>query len=242
MARRKALPKKIRFEVFKRDHFTCRYCGRMAPDVILEVDHIHPVAEGGTDDMVNLITSCRDCNRGKGKRKLTDNDELKKQQAALEELAERREQAEMMAEWRQALADTENDIAKNASDYIHKLSGYSLTENGMRTIKKLIKQFSFQEVMDAIEISFNHYYNGTEKSWDKAFDKLGGICYNRRKAANAGWQTITIRLADKTVEQIKKEMEECEVAEEYSVSEYLSECLDLKYWVIAKEGEKNGEV
>ena len=40
MGQRKTLSKKIRFEVFKRDKFTCQYCGRMSPDVILEVDHI----------------------------------------------------------------------------------------------------------------------------------------------------------------------------------------------------------
>lgn len=38
MAKRKGIPRSIRFEVFKRDMFTCQYCGRKAPDVILEVD------------------------------------------------------------------------------------------------------------------------------------------------------------------------------------------------------------
>ena len=69
---RKPLSKKIRFEVFKRDKFTCQYCGRMSPDVILEVDHIEPVAEGGDNEITNLITSCRDCNRGKGNMTMDD--------------------------------------------------------------------------------------------------------------------------------------------------------------------------
>ena len=59
MAERKPIPKKLRFEVFKRDRFTCQYCGRMSPDVILEVDHIKPVAEGGEDEILNLITSTK---------------------------------------------------------------------------------------------------------------------------------------------------------------------------------------
>jgi len=42
---RKAISKKLRFEVYKRDKFTCQYCGRKAPDVILEIDHINPVAK-----------------------------------------------------------------------------------------------------------------------------------------------------------------------------------------------------
>lgn len=56
---------RTRFEVFKRDNFTCRYCGRKSPEVILEVDHITPICEGGSDDQINLTTSCWDCNRGK---------------------------------------------------------------------------------------------------------------------------------------------------------------------------------
>ena len=59
MAKRKTLSKKIRFEVFKRDSFTCQYCGRSAPDVILEVSGLNPVANGGDNDIMNLITSCR---------------------------------------------------------------------------------------------------------------------------------------------------------------------------------------
>jgi DNA-directed RNA polymerase subunit RPC12/RpoP len=56
----------IRFEIFKRDGFTCAYCGRKPPAVTLEVDHIIPRAEGGDDAPENLATSCWDCNRGKG--------------------------------------------------------------------------------------------------------------------------------------------------------------------------------
>lgn len=68
--RRKALSKKQRFAVFDRDNFTCRYCGKSPPEVMLEIDHIVPVVQGGGDDDANLITSCFPCNRGKGKRAL----------------------------------------------------------------------------------------------------------------------------------------------------------------------------
>jgi hypothetical protein len=66
-----SLSKKLRFEIFKRDSFTCQYCGKTPPDVILHVDHIHPVAHGGGDDPMNLITACSDCNLGKGAREIT---------------------------------------------------------------------------------------------------------------------------------------------------------------------------
>lgn len=67
-ARLMAIGKRKRFEVFARDGFTCQYCGRRPPEVVLEVDHIHPQSADGSDDDVNLITSCFDCNRGKAAR------------------------------------------------------------------------------------------------------------------------------------------------------------------------------
>lgn len=67
-----SLSKKTRFEIFKRDGFTCQYCGQQPPAVKLEVDHIDPKANGGSDIEINLITSCFDCNRGKSDRKLGD--------------------------------------------------------------------------------------------------------------------------------------------------------------------------
>ncbi len=59
------LPSKVRFDIIKRDKRTCQYCGREPPEVKLEIDHIKPVSKGGTNEPSNLITSCRDCNRGK---------------------------------------------------------------------------------------------------------------------------------------------------------------------------------
>lgn len=61
-----AISKQTRFGVFKRDGFRCMYCGRRPPDVMLEVDHVHPKSQGGTDESSNLTTSCFACNRGKG--------------------------------------------------------------------------------------------------------------------------------------------------------------------------------
>ncbi len=63
---RTPISKRVRFEVFKRDAFSCQYCGAHPPDALLEVDHITPVAEGGTNDEENLVTACFNCNRGKG--------------------------------------------------------------------------------------------------------------------------------------------------------------------------------
>ncbi len=87
-----ALSKRTRFEVFKRDKFTCTYCGRRPPDVLLEADHIVPRCEGGSDALENLTTSCEACNRGKAGKPLGDVapaiDELQVMEA-MQEMAER---------------------------------------------------------------------------------------------------------------------------------------------------------
>lgn len=71
MAKRKALSKKLRFEVFLRDEFTCQYCGRAAPSVVLELEHIVPVSRGGGNDKCNLTTACEECNAGKNAKLIT---------------------------------------------------------------------------------------------------------------------------------------------------------------------------
>lgn len=57
--------KRLRYEVLRRDNHTCRYCGATAPDAAITVDHVVPVALGGTDEPSNLVAACRDCNAGK---------------------------------------------------------------------------------------------------------------------------------------------------------------------------------
>lgn len=57
---------KCRFEIFKRDGFTCTYCGARPPDVVLNIDHIIAVVNGGDNNPNNLTTACSTCNIGKG--------------------------------------------------------------------------------------------------------------------------------------------------------------------------------
>jgi hypothetical protein len=56
----------VRIRVYKRDRFTCTYCGISGQEAELEVDHIIPVALKGSHHMSNLTTSCRLCNQAKG--------------------------------------------------------------------------------------------------------------------------------------------------------------------------------
>lgn len=59
------VPNRLRFEVFRRDAFRCRYCGTSAAVAPLTIDHVHPTVLGGSDDIDNLVASCVPCNNGK---------------------------------------------------------------------------------------------------------------------------------------------------------------------------------
>ncbi len=53
--------KKLRLRILSRDGRECHWCGMDATTV----DHIIPVAKGGTDDLENLVAACRRCNFSK---------------------------------------------------------------------------------------------------------------------------------------------------------------------------------
>ena len=176
MAKRKNLSKSVRFEVFKRDSFTCQYCGKSAPDVVLEVDHIIPVSKGGDNDISNLITACFDCNRGKRDKKLTDKQSAKLQKEELDKLNARREQLEMIAKWRKELLNLTNDAIDRIIEIVNEeyYLDIHLTDYGRRNFSKRIKKYGFEETLESSLIAFERY-----DDIETALSKIDGILYNR---------------------------------------------------------------
>jgi len=60
--------KLTRREVFRRDNYTCQYCGRHTGD--LTVDHVLPKHLGGEHIWTNVVAACPSCNHRKGGRQL----------------------------------------------------------------------------------------------------------------------------------------------------------------------------
>lgn len=187
MPERKSVSPKVRFEVFKRDSFTCQYCGKKAPDVILECDHIKPVATGGDNDILNLATSCRECNAGKGARELTDSQAIEAQRAQLEELEERRQQMEWVVQWRDELRDLEDHAVEMLNARLIERGQHGMSEPGKTNMRKWVDRYGFDEVLQALDTSFDQYIERddegrvTDESWCHAFDKIPGIIsVNRR--------------------------------------------------------------
>ncbi|HEX6290845.1 MAG TPA: HNH endonuclease [Herpetosiphonaceae bacterium] len=55
-----------RREIFRRDNYTCQYCGLHSNDLTL--DHVLPRHRGGAHTWENLVSACRQCNHRKGGR------------------------------------------------------------------------------------------------------------------------------------------------------------------------------
>ena len=78
---RALMTSKLRQYIKERDNYTCRYCGNSTykePNLLLEIDHILPIKEGGCTVEDNLQTLCWRCNRNKGS-KLVNTPQMPKQ-------------------------------------------------------------------------------------------------------------------------------------------------------------------
>ncbi|CAG0971642.1 hypothetical protein ANAEL_01214 [Anaerolineales bacterium] len=62
--------KLTRREIFRRDNYTCQYCGRR--DIPLTVDHVIPRHMGGQHNWTNLVAACSSCNHRKGGRRVEE--------------------------------------------------------------------------------------------------------------------------------------------------------------------------
>lgn len=177
MEKRKGINPKVKFEVFKRDNFTCQYCGAKAPDVLLEIDHINPVSNGGDNEILNLITSCFECNRGKGKTLLSDNTMLEKQRVQMEELNERRLQIEMMLQWKMELMDIKYIELNKIVEYVENKLGDNLNQESKNHINTAIKKSGSGKVLDAIDIIFNKQAQITKSYFEQSVGKISGIIH-----------------------------------------------------------------
>jgi hypothetical protein len=151
---------KLRFEVFKRDNFTCQYCGRKTPEVILEIEHVIPLSKGGTDEFDNLTTSCFECNRGKGASLL---DTILKDRDIHDEttlLAEREFQLAEYNYLKKKIRDRENkeiEELKNhfADQFRDSEWDYAVREFPHSIIRQCLKTMSYIDIFELIDIAID---------------------------------------------------------------------------------------
>ena len=176
--KRKPISKKIRFEVFKRDMFTCQYCGGTPPKKVLEIDHIKPISDGGNNDLFNLLTSCFDCNRGKGSGLLTSVPDTLARRAEIVE-----EQERQLAEYNKVLnkrrAREDFIISKIEESFCEEHKSFSLKNHFKESIREnFIPYIDQHQLVAAMSKAV-----GICRDPEKAIKYFCGICWNLRRSA-----------------------------------------------------------
>lgn len=176
MAERVPIPKRMRFEVFKRDSFKCQYCGEASPQVVLHCDHIKPVVEGGATELLNLVTACNTCNLGKGAIQLDDMSAIERQRTQIEELNERRLQLEMMLQWRDELAKHQVDEVQVVCAAIGARSKFIPNDQGKISVRRWLRKYGLSETLAAMDEAFDlHLTDDTDRSWNFAFKRIARV-------------------------------------------------------------------
>jgi HNH endonuclease len=169
----------MRFDVFKRDGFACKYCGAAPPNVLLEIDHIIPVCEGGTNDETNLITACFDCNRGKSKNALSVIPKSLTERAT--EIQEREQQIAAYRETVEKRLDRIENDAWTVADII-KPGCYDtgISRDWFRGIKHFNEKLPLDFVLGAAESACARMpYSDRQR-----FLYFCGICWRKIRAEN----------------------------------------------------------
>lgn len=179
MTKRKPISKKLRFEVFKRDLFTCQYCGSKPPKSILEIDHIKPVSKGGNNAEDNLITSCFDCNRGKGANSLSIS--IK---SIEEKLLTQKEKEEQMRAFEKMLSQKKAlpTRRKNQLDEIfHDRTGYYFSDSFSTSVIEFLKKLPKEEVFNALDLALSRVSDP-----GSSLKYFCGICWAKIRERNYG--------------------------------------------------------
>ncbi len=171
---------RARFEIFKRDGFTCQYCGSTPPTVVLHVDHIHPVSKGGKNDKSNLVTSCSSCNLGKSDIPLTVVD------GSLQEKADMiKEREAQIKGYYKAIAAQKKRIESESWEVARMLTlddglnSYSKVR--MLSIRRFLDQIGFYDVMHAAEVTANRFRGSQSEA---AFKYFCGCCWTMIRERN----------------------------------------------------------
>lgn len=168
--KRKGLSKRTRFNVFKRDGFTCQYCGAHPPKVALHVDHITPVVEGGGNDIDNLVTSCESCNLGKGGISLSV-----VPQSLAEKAADVREREEQIKGYESVMAQKRARLDGDTWEIMGLFhpGQNSVPRDSFMSARRFIERLGFDEVLESAEIAL------AAPSVSGKFKYFCGVCWSK---------------------------------------------------------------
>jgi hypothetical protein len=182
-----AVGKRARFEIFKRDGFACQYCGRTPPAVVLEPDHIVPVSAGGPDDMLNLVTACFDCNRGKAAVPLTSVPAPLAE--TMEAIAERREQLEAFNRLLMERREVEDGrIHELGVHWFNKMlkprnrGKYAFNDDDQQSIRTFLRRLPYAQVLESMDLAGSRV-PATFDNWGRRWKYFCAVCWTKIRVA-----------------------------------------------------------
>lgn len=171
VTKRIAIGKKLRFDVFKRDAFTCQYCGSKPPSVVLEIDHVHPVAGGGDNSSDNLITACFDCNRGKSDVLLSSIPQSLEDRASI--LAEKQDQIKAYERLIKSIKRKEEKSIDAVQEiFTAYFDGFSFSTTFRESVRVFIQKLPIDDVEQAMHTACSRI-----RRKDDSIKYFCGICW-----------------------------------------------------------------
>jgi hypothetical protein len=154
---------RTRFEIFKRDGFTCIYCGAAPTAGPLHVDHVTPQAEGGSDDPSNLVTACERCNLGKSAVPL----DRKRFDIGDPTIPQRDHAQQILAylELQKQKVAAEMSVVDALADHWAALDGGFYPRDFEAAALRLSREFTFDELRHAITLANGYYNLKTLRRW-----------------------------------------------------------------------------
>lgn len=197
MSERTKISASLRWSIYARDGFMCRYCGARAgqPGVELVLDHVVSVVDGGDGSESNLVTSCQRCNGGKGARSLQD---VPSAEHRSEQLAKSRDDLIRQRDAIAAVLQAERDLDQQAVNL--KCQAYGVQQIRMKTgerkiICNLCREFDPVQVLGWYEIACK---NGVAE-----IDAVKYVCGIARKVRMVQPQQISEPALDPNAETLR---------------------------------------
>lgn len=178
-APRKAISTRTRFEVFKRDGFRCAYCGSHPPDALLHVDHVVAVANGGGNDMDNLVTACGTCNMGKSAVPLSAVPQSMADKAA--EVKEREQQLLGYQAVFEAKRQRLEDEVWRVMECLYGEGVQTAPRDELGSVRRFIERLGVHAVLDSADVAMA----APGVSYRNRFRYFCGICHNKIREMEA---------------------------------------------------------
>lgn len=162
-----AISKRMRYEILRRDNYTCRYCRSVENE--LTIDHVLPVSLGGQDEPENLVAACRDCNAGKSSTSPTDDLVADVKQEALR--------------WGRAIAEWN---AINHAATADREAWVAIFDNEWKTWTRGVDDEHFPRPTDWRESARQFYATGLPV--DEAIEAIDIACGSTKVHADNAWR------------------------------------------------------